>query len=1155
VTWTEITAVTLQMRRTQADYWGTMASRRSLIALLCAVFAVLAVPAAASASPFSGARGLFSGQVSAFSTATDCVDPDPAPAGGDPDVTAPDNNTPLAPGGWLTNAYTVTLTGSDSESGLDHLQWCVDGGTATDVPDTTPVTLGSSGVYTFITRAVDVAGNASPWRAETVSIDLSAPNDVTDPGTVNWTTSTRTVMVSALDAVSGVDHVEWQLDSGPIQSGANNTNVSVVADGAHVLHTRAVDVAGNVSVWRDHTIRIDSVDPVDPTAAPGGWQTAAYGVVVSGSDAHSGVASVTYSLDGAAPVTGTSPTTVNLSGDGDHTLTTYVTDNAGNQSTPKTITIRIDTTAPTNQTPAADPGWRGADYAVMVSGADSGSGLRWVEWRVDGGPVTRGVAPLQATVAGNGTHTLETRAIDAAGNASGWRADEVDIDKLKPSNTTPTPAATVANPYTVAITGLDTHSGIASVEWMIDGDPTVYSGPDGSQVTFSTDGAHTLRTQAVDAAGNASGWRTDTFTVDHTLSNDTSPPVDKTPTLPSGWRKNPVTVTLNAADNAGGVGVDYIEVRLDGAQSDYHVGDQVTISDEGLHLFETQVFDLAGNSTQWKAQWVRIDKTQPQDTTAIPTDWSNSNTFTLSGTDPKNGSATPAGIARIEYSIDGAPFVVGADGDTINVGGDGIHSVITRAIDRAENGSPLSEHTFKVDRVVPVNTSAVPSSAWRASALSLALSGSDAGGSNLLGMQWRVDNGDIQDGGPAVVDTDGQHTLETRARDNAGNDSGWRADTVRVDLADPVNTTPEAPEGWRATPYDVTVAGDDGAGSGVATVDIKVDGVTVAGPAVTVTADGEHTIESRITDAVGHTSGWRTDTVRIDSVVPDATLTCTGGTGWNVSVSCTPTADGGPSGIGELTLATDGGAGEPVTSGAPVPVSADGAHTLTLKAVDGAGNEKTITAQVQVDRTAPTPSLSCAAASTPTGYVCHASAVDGLSGLFSLSYSLNGGAWTAVPGNGTFNVASGTVRVAAVDAAGNQALTSVLTLPVRTAPVVTRPVTLVTKSTPVYLAGHHDADGMVGALYAARSASGTVSVDLRPLAVGKGRYQVVITLESGKHKRTVKKTYSIGRHGTLRRMAASLAGASDRTTVTLTVRKQHGRKWRKHATAKVVLAK
>ena len=138
----------------------------------------------------------------------------------------------------------------------------------------------------------------------------------------------------------------------------------------------------------------------------------------------------------------------------------------------------------------------------------------------------------------------------------------------------------------------------------------------------------------------------------------------------------------------------------------------------------------------------------------------------------------------------------------------------------------------------------------------------------------------------------------------------------------------------------------------------------------------------------------------------------------------------------------------------------------------------------------------------------------------------------------------------ALDVAGNQALTSTLSLVEREVPV-----TLRTATAPVYLAGKKNPDSMVGAILAARSPTGTVSIDLRPLAVGRGKYQVQITLKSGKHKRTVKKTFTVGRDGTLRRMAASLAHATDKTTITLTVRKQHGTSWRKHATARIVLPK
>ena len=110
-------------------------------------------------------------------------------------------------------------------------------------------------------------------------------------------------------------------------------------------------------------------------------------------------------------------------------------------------------------------------------------------------------------------------------------------------------------------------------------------------------------------------------------------------------------------------------------------------------------------------------------------------------------------------------------------------------------------------------------------------------------------------------------------------------------------------------------------------------------------------------------------------------------------------------------------------------------------------------------------------------------------------------------------------------------------------------------SAPVYLRGRKTTDNMVGALHAVRSATGTVSLDLRPLAVGRGRYRVEIALKSGKRSRKVKRDFKVGRTGALPRMSASLSRAVERTTVTLTVRKHVGGHWRRHAGTKLVLAK
>ena len=200
----------------------------------------------------------------------------------------------------------------------------------------------------------------------------------------------------------------------------------------------------------------------------------------------------------------------------------------------------------------------------MLSGADSGSGLRWLEWRVDGGPVTRGARRrLQATVSGNGTHIFETRAVDVAGNASGWRSETVKIDKVAPVNTTPTPPATVPVGYRLTLTGTDVGSDIEHVEWLVgnETEPNQHTGADRTEVAFNAPGPQTLKTRVVDEAGNTSGWRTDTFTVDPALNNDTTPPTDISTTAPTGWLNHAYSFTVKATDT---VGVDFVQLRRDG---------------------------------------------------------------------------------------------------------------------------------------------------------------------------------------------------------------------------------------------------------------------------------------------------------------------------------------------------------------------------------------------------------------------------------------------------------------------------------------------------------------------------------------------------------------------------------------------------------------
>jgi hypothetical protein len=1085
-----------------------MALRRSLLLLLGALLALLALPASALAQ------------------------------------TPPSNDTVATPAGWRTTPYVVDLVGSDAETAVS-MEYQIGAGGITSVPSGTQITISTQGQLDFKTRAVD--GDAPPldsgWRSEPLWIDMVDPTDAstptTSPALSGWHLAPTSFEVRAVDITSGVDHVEWILDGAPLQSGPNGSSVAIAANGPHLLRTRAVDVAGNVSDWTDHNIRIDAVLPADTTVLPTGWRTTPVDVTVKGTDAHSGVAEVVWVVDGGAPTSASPQGQFTISADGEHTVQTLVRDAAGNDSGWKSHSVKIDTTVPDNLT-AVPAVWAPSAH-VEIKAADSVSGVNRVEWQIDGGPWQQGPSGSAIDFTGTGEYQLRTRARDNAGNVSPVQLDDVLVDATAPTNTTDAPpSGDVSNPYQVAVTGNDDDSGVTAVEWRVDGGP-ISSGSPGDLATVSGDGLYTLETRVIDAAGNASAWRSDLVDIDPTIG-DNLPPIDTTtpPGSNTVWRKAPVTVTVQATDASSPALVEY---RRPGQLSPGLMASAtVTINTEGDNILETRAEDTAGNGTGWTRRHYKIDLSLPVDTTAIPAGWQRSNSFTLSATDAHSG------VDEIGYEIDGGGEQFGDPGDTVTVGADGVYTIKTRAIDNAGHSSDFTTHTLKVDTVDPVNTSDVPGTDWLDARLELALSGTDL---HLATMQWRVDGGEIHDGGPAVVAEDGEHVLETRAVDEAGNDTDWRSDTVKVDTTAPANTTSAAPAGWRKTPYTVEITGNDGAGSGVNRIERTIDGGAVStDPNVTISGDGVHILRSRIVDGVDHASDWREEIIKIDSAAPQAALSCSGtADAWSrVPVSCTVTADGGISGLGSATLAGADGGTAAVANGTVATVSADGAHTLRLAIADGAGNAAAAEAIVHVDRTAPAAGLSCAAAGGK--YSCRADASDAASGLVALGWSVDGGAFQAIGAGRTFTVAKGKVRLRAVDAAGNETITDPVTLAAVPAGATAR-----ITSVPVYLKGRKKTRNMLGGISAVRSATGNVSLDLRPLAVGRGRYRVELRLESGKRSKKVKRTYKVGRTGALPRVSASLSRATEKCTITLTVRKKVGKRWRKHAGTRLVLKK
>ncbi|MDX3192959.1 hypothetical protein PV458_31520 [Streptomyces sp. MN03-5084-2B] len=339
-----------------------------------------------------------------------------------------------------------------------------------------------------------------------------------------------TVALTATDAGSGVAAVEYQLDGGAWTAYA--TPVVVTAAGAHMLHYRARDVAGNESAegMAHFTVVARPGDTTAPavSAAITGTQDSSGNYLdvatarITATDADSGVASVEYQLDGGAWTAYTAPVAVTAAGT--HMLHYRATDVAGNVS-PEGMAhftvVRSDTTAPVVSASVSGSQDGDGSYVgkatVTVTAADTGSGVAAVEYKVDGGAWTAYTAPVPVTAVG--AHTVGYRARDVAGNASA--EGSVAFTVVAGGDTTaPSVALQVTGKQdggwnyvgqaTVTVTASDAGSGVGLVEYEVDGSAwTRYAAP----VVVSALGAHTVRARATDVAGNVSAELSGSFAV------------------------------------------------------------------------------------------------------------------------------------------------------------------------------------------------------------------------------------------------------------------------------------------------------------------------------------------------------------------------------------------------------------------------------------------------------------------------------------------------------------------------------------------------------------------------------------------------------------------------------------------------------------------
>ncbi|MET9864250.1 family 16 glycoside hydrolase [Streptomyces smyrnaeus] len=157
-----------------------------------------------------------------------------------------------------------------------------------------------------------------------------------------------TVTVTASDADSGVDGIEYALDGGAYQ--AYTAPVTVTDAGEHTVRYRAKDKAGNTA--EEKSVSFTVVEPPDVDTTPPSTEGKAEGsknsdghfigkatVTVTATDDKSGVETIEYSLDGAPYLPYSDPLVVDRAGY--HAVTYRATDKAGNTSEPQKVSFRV----------------------------------------------------------------------------------------------------------------------------------------------------------------------------------------------------------------------------------------------------------------------------------------------------------------------------------------------------------------------------------------------------------------------------------------------------------------------------------------------------------------------------------------------------------------------------------------------------------------------------------------------------------------------------------------------------------------------------------------------------------------------------------------------------------------------------------------------
>lgn len=547
--------------------------------------------------------------------------------------------------------------------------------------------------------------------------------------------------------------------------------------------------------------------------------------------------------------------------------------------------------------------------------------------RVDDSDWSACTSPLTPEPLTDGTHTLEVRATDRAGNVDPTPATRTfTVDTVAPDTTITSGPNEVTQDNTPTFTFEASEPG-TTFECSIAGSFHPCTSPYTSGDLG--DGDFTFQVRAQDAAGNL-----DPTPASLSFTLDRNPPTTSISSGPSGATGDSTPTFEFTSPEPRAT----FECRVDAAAFEACTSPHTTAAlDDGDHVFYVRAVDRTGNVDPIPAAGAFTVDTIAPDTTIAggPTGLTNDRTPTFSWSH-QDGALTH------ECRVDDAPFTACTSPHTVDPLSGGPHTFEVRGIDGGGNVDPTpAQRAITVDtRASVTSITAGPTGLTDDATPAFAFANPELGSV----FQCRIAPGGYTPcTSPYTVDAlpDGEHTFEVRSIDLAGNTEDPAVTrTFTVDAAAPDTAITSGPTG---TIHHGTPTFEFGSSEPGATLECRVDGAAfepcTSPYTTTLLGDGSHTFEVRATDAVGNTDATpagRTFTVSLDSTPPQTTITKAPPV---LSLSSRATfvfTSSEGSSLFECRL--DGGTWAACTSPRTYTGLRLGNHSFSVRAIDPAGN-------------------------------------------------------------------------------------------------------------------------------------------------------------------------------------------------------------------------